>query len=68
MNEIKKIAGGSRADREKAQLLLVNGGGRSAVEASEHMMDEINRRATEVGPVLEGILHIHCEESVRLWN
>jgi hypothetical protein len=68
MNEIKKIAGGARWEMGKAQLLLMKGCERSAAEASEHAMNEINRRATEVGPVLEGILHIHCEESVRLWN
>jgi hypothetical protein len=65
MNEIKKIA-----DVARAHLLLVKCCARSATEESEHMMDEIHKRATEVGPVLEAILHIHCEGSqpLRLWN
>lgn len=67
MKEIKKIADGARLEMGMAQLLLM-GCKKSAAEKSEEMMDEIHKRATEVGPVLEGTLHIHCKESVRLWN
>jgi hypothetical protein len=65
MKEIRKIAGDASRG---ARLLLVKCSARSATEESEHMMDEIHKRATEVGPVLEGILHIHCEGTARLWN
>jgi hypothetical protein len=67
MKEMKKIADGARLEMGRAQLLLM-GCKKSAAEKAEQMMDEIHKRATEVGPVLEGILHINCEESVRLWN
>jgi hypothetical protein len=65
VKEIKKIA--DDASR-RVQLLLIENGGKPATEESEHMMDEIHKRATEVGPVLEGILHIHCEGTARLWD
>jgi hypothetical protein len=65
MKRIKKIAGGAGRG---AQLPLIKCSARLAAKESEHMMEEIQKRATEVGPLLEGILHIHCEESRRLWN
>jgi hypothetical protein len=68
MKEIRKNAGGVRAEMGRVPLSLIKCGGKSAAEETELMIDEIHRRATEVGPVLEGILHIHCEENVRLWN
>ena len=67
MKDIKKIADSTS---RRLPLLLVKCSARSAMEESEHMMDEIHKRATEVGPVLEAILHIHYEgsQSLRLWN
>jgi hypothetical protein len=66
MKEIGKNAGDERAEMGRAPLSLMKCGGKSAAEETELMIDEIHRRATKVGPVLEEILHIHCEEKVRL--
>jgi hypothetical protein len=70
MKEIRKNDDDARAEMGKTHLSFLKCDGKSALEEMELMFDKIHKRATEVGPVLEGILHIHCEgsEPLRLWN
>jgi|GEM_PF-4707301 len=71
MKEIgKNIGDAGMEEMEKAHLSFLKCDGKLAMEETELMIREIHKRATEVGPVLEGILHIHCEgsEPLRLWN
>ena len=70
MKEIGKNDCDARAETGKTHLSFLKCDGKSALEETELMMEEIHKRVTEVGPVLEGILHIHCEGSdpLRLRN
>jgi len=66
MKEIGKNDGDARAETGKTHLSFLKWDGKSVAEETELMIEEIHKRATEIGPVLDGILHIHCEENVRL--
>ncbi len=63
MSNMRKNSGESRKMK-----LSAKGNVRVATVKSELMMEEIHKRATEIGPVLEGILHIHCDTNERWLN
>ena len=56
MTPLQEIVNTTGRTGEAASLLLV-GGANPAVESPEKVMEEIRSRATQVGSVLEDILH-----------
>jgi hypothetical protein len=58
VNAVPNIANGANETNGKLPLLLIEGNSRLAVERLERAIDEIQKRATEIGPVLDEILHI----------
>ena len=61
MNAVRKHVDDAKEINSEKGIALVLGGPTMAVEKSKYTVDEIQKRATEVGPVLEEMLHSHWE-------
>ena len=61
MNAVRKVVDDANETNRKENVKLIGSGMVVVVEKSKYTLDEIQKRATEVGPVLEEMLHSHWE-------
>lgn len=58
MNAVPNIANNANQMGSELSVLLIQGDSKLAAEKLERAIDEIQKRATQTGPVLDEILHI----------
>ena len=63
MNPAQRVISDTGGAVEAVHLLLTEGTAKSASQEAERVMEKIWLQATQLGPVLEGILHEAHSES-----